>query len=191
MSLYSLQYADDPGPSTQTSYSLIELPPAFAKAANERDLSNGVLASLTIKGQPSDEAVLCTQNTTYNIRSVQNSNSLLLCQASTSSSTSGSNKGKKVEVQTTLHQTLELEPTIPKLEKISDLLRGQEWIPEDDVEEERQPKVTRSSLFYVCVSQRRKTRRYTFEDVIDLVPASDAQIENALKGKRVLIIDGG
>lgn len=147
MSKHTFRYADAPSTSSQVSYSLVALPPALAKAVNERDSGGGVLASLTIKGQPSDEAVLCTKNTTYNVRAVQSSNSILICEASTSAATdttrSNNGKGKAVEVQTTLHQTLELGLAIPKLERIGELLRGQEWEPEEEEEEDssRQPKV--------------------------------------------------
>lgn len=147
MSKHDLRYADAHRLPSQVSYSLVALPPVLAKAADDRDSSKNILASLTIKGQPTDEAVLCTQDTTYNLRAVQSSNSILICEASTSGSPSSNGKGKEVQVYTTLHQTLELDLTIPKLERISELLRGQEW-SQDELEENeqehlaRQPKVS-------------------------------------------------
>lgn len=141
-SKHALRYADAPSTSSQISYSLIALPPALAKAVNERDCSSNILASLTIKGQPTDEAVLCTQDATYNLRAVQSSNSILICEASTSAASSSNGKGKEVEVKTTLHQTLELDLAIPKLERIGELLKGQEWSPEEEDEAGRQPKVS-------------------------------------------------
>lgn len=142
MTKHTLRYADAPSTSSQVSYSLVALPPALAKAVNERDLSNNVLATLTIKGQPTDEAVLCTQDTTYNLRAVQSSNSILVCEASTSKAGTLNGKGKEVEVRTTLHQTLELDLAILKLDRIGDLLKGQEWSPEEEEEAARQPKVS-------------------------------------------------
>lgn len=144
MSRLNLRYADAPATSSQVSYSLVALPPALAKAVNERDSGGGILASLTIKGQPTDEAVLCTSDTTYNIRAVQSSNSILICEASTSVAASSKGKGKEAEVKTTLHQTLELDLTIPKLDRISELLKGQEWNPDEAEESGRQPKVSLS-----------------------------------------------
>lgn len=38
--------------------------------------------------------------------------------------------------------------------------------------------------------QRKRAKRYTLEDVLDLVPASDAQIEAALSARRILEIEG-
>lgn len=150
MSKHTFRYADAPSTSSQVSYSLVALPAALARAVNERDSGGGVLASLTIKGQPTDEAVLCTKDTTYNLRAVQSSNSILICEASTSAAgaaaagttTRSNGKGKEVEIKTTLHQTLELDLAIPKLERISELLRGQEWSPEEEEEDNvRQVKV--------------------------------------------------
>lgn len=145
MTRHILRYADLPSSSSQLSYSLVALPPALAKAINERDSGDNVLASLMIKGQPTDEAVLCTQDTTYNLRAVQSSNSILICETSTSGSAATSGKGKEVQVKTTLHQTLELDLAIPKLERIGEILKGQEWSPEDEEEQDavRQPKVSR------------------------------------------------
>lgn len=148
-SIYTLVYADAPHRSaaaavasssrehgssktvTTTSYSLVELSPALAKHASslttttptDYAIKDSILGRLVIKGQPHDDAVLCTHDTTYNIRAVQNSNSLLLCQP---------DKGKRVAIQDTLHQTLELEMVVPKLERLSGLLRGQEWSPDED-----------------------------------------------------------
>lgn len=149
MSKHVFRYANAPSTSSQVSYSLVALPPALAKAVNERDSNGGVLASLTIKGQPTDEAVLCTRDTTYNVRAVQSSNSILICEASTSAAASSNGKGKAVEVQTTLHQTLELDLAIPKLERISELLKGQEWSPEATEDDERQQKV--GLLYFISV----------------------------------------
>lgn len=163
MSTYSLKYTTSQKElGNQVSYSLVELPAALAKAADGRDLDDSLLATLTIKGQPTDEAVLCTCDTTYNVRSVKSSNSLLVCKPSTSTAvqepnlasslyakaqsdnetkTTTSRKGKSVEVQTTLHQTLELEIAIPKLDRLSELLKDQHWSPDEANEGDRQSKV--------------------------------------------------
>jgi len=125
MASYTLQFPEESTSSTIT-YSLVELPPTISSLISG---INGDSSGLVIKGQPSDDAVLCTPSATYNIRSVQNSNSLLLCRPS---------KGKKVDIQTTLHQTLELDLTVPKLERITDILKGQEWSPEEQAEDEHE-----------------------------------------------------
>lgn len=151
---YTLQFAE-PSSSSQAivTYSLVELPPAIASllfsphsSSSSSSPSSLVPSQLVIKGQPSDDAVLCTQSSTYNIRSVQNSNSLLLCRPSTSASVGDSDpfldestaesdrkkqKKRRIEIESTLHQTLELELAVPKLDNISAILKGQEWSPEE------------------------------------------------------------
>ena len=130
MSAYTLRFDDAPTSSSLVNYSLVELPAALALSSP--DGRSSVSDTLVIKGQPSDDAVLCTSHSTYNIRAVKNSNSLLLCRPS---------KGKKLEIQSTLHQTLELEVTVPKLDRIADLLRGQEWHPEEAGDFQRKVKL--------------------------------------------------
>ena len=167
MTTYTLRYALEGSASASSSssssgiatYSLVELPAALAAAAksalSSSDASSSILSKLVIKGQPNDDAVLCTDDTTYTMRSVQNSNSLLLCRPQLSGSGSkgegkGKGKGKKraaadyLNIESTLHQTLELDLCVPRLEKIGDLLRGQEWTLEIN-EEERQEQLERGS----------------------------------------------
>lgn len=81
---------------------------------------------LTIKGRPSDEAVLCTSSKTYAIRSVQISNELVLFAPTTSA---GSLVGEKrgLEVKDTLHELLELSECVPRTGRIEGVLKGQEW----------------------------------------------------------------
>ena len=124
MTMYDLCFDAEPSSASQISYSLVELPPALA-ASLDIDIQVGCSSSSwVIKGQPSDDAVLCTSDETYNIRSVKNSNSLLLC---CQQDVIAGNKRQKLDIQTTLHQTLELEKTLPKLDVILQLLRDQEW----------------------------------------------------------------
>ena len=169
MTTYTLRYAlegsaSSSSSSTITTYSLVELPAALAAAAksiasSSKDASsssadNNILSKLVIKGQPNDDAVLCTDDTTYTMRSVQNSNSLLLCRPRAAGAGAGKDngkgKGKKrattdhLNIESTLHQTLELDLCVPRLEKIGELLRGQEWSLEVN-EEERQEQLEHGS----------------------------------------------
>lgn len=78
--------------------------------------------SFSIKGNSEDDAVLCTANKTYTIRSVVLSNSVLVATA-----------GEKhdlpptVVVRDQLNEVLELVPSIPRLHKLDTLLRGKEY----------------------------------------------------------------
>lgn len=162
--VYTVRYANDAaGPSLagetpmSTTYSLVELPAVLlaslqaaskeASTSSSSASSSYIPSDLVIKGQPSDDAVLCTRDSTYNLRAVKNSNSLLLCKP-TGTSTSkekGKEKATGLEIESTLHQTLELELVVPKLDRIGELLRGSEWSP-DIAEEERAAKKVRHAI---------------------------------------------
>ena len=154
-STFTLRYADAPAASTSsssspamaTSYSLVELPPALLagiqkQASTSTSFLSTLPTDLVIKGQPSDDAVLCTQDATYNLRAVKNSNSLMLCKPT--SKDKGKGKASSLEIESTLHQTLELELVVPKLDRIGELLKGSDWSPEI-AEEERTAKKVRTS----------------------------------------------
>lgn len=86
-----------------------------------------------IKGGPEDDAVLCTSDKTYNIRSVTLSNSVLL--VSPCPHIDGSEENQ-VFIQDSLNELLELVPAVPKLHRMNVLLREHEWEEgheEDDV----------------------------------------------------------
>lgn len=153
--MFTLRYADDPavaptpasagGTPMTTSYSLVELPAALLASVQSTSkeasssVSSSVRSDLVIKGQPTDDAVLCTRDATYNLRAVKNSNSLLLCRPAVNDK--GKGKASNLEIETTLHQTLELELVVPKLDRIAELLRGSEWSLEVAEEERVSKKV--------------------------------------------------
>lgn len=87
-----------------------------------------VRLSLMIKGGPEDDAVLCTANKTYNIRSVTLSNAVLVV----SPDVDGSED--QVVIQDSLNELLELVPTVPKLHRMNILLKEHVW--EEGQEEE-------------------------------------------------------
>jgi sister chromatid cohesion protein DCC1 len=72
-----------------------------------------------IKGHTSDDAVLCTSDKTYALRSVVLSNTTLVV---TSEYAPG-----HVVIRDQLNELLELVPVIPKLHKLTSLLRGMEY----------------------------------------------------------------
>jgi sister chromatid cohesion protein DCC1 len=77
---------------------------------------------LSIKGQSGEDAVLCTDDATYAIRSVVLSNSILVVTPQPESDT--------VVIRDQVNEILELTPAVPKLHKLSALLKGREY---DDV----------------------------------------------------------
>jgi len=103
--------------------------------------------SLMIKGGPEDDAVLCTSDKTYNIRSVTLSNSVLL--VSPSAHIDGSEN--QVVIQDSLNELLELVPAVPKLHRLNVLLKEHEWEEgheEDDDESFRTVSTGNRSYIY-------------------------------------------
>ena len=72
--------------------------------------------------------MLCTQDRTYSIRSISLSNSLLVVTPpSDTSSLDASLEDGTVVVRDQINEILELTPVVPKLHKLSALLRGKEY----------------------------------------------------------------
>ena len=94
--------------------------------------------SLTVKGQPDEDAVLCTNDKTYALRSVALSNSALVV---TSSAFDSSSEREAVFIRDELHEILEITPTVPKLHKLGDLLRGREYDELDEPDSESKVRV--------------------------------------------------
>ena len=86
-----------------------------------------LISSLSIKGGPDEDAVLCTSDKTYTIRSVVLSNSVLVVTPSADLATGPNNDMPRIEVQESLSEILELAPTVPKLHRLRGLLRGMQW----------------------------------------------------------------
>lgn len=94
---------------------------------------------LIINGRHNDEAVLSTQDKTHALREVSQSNSLLLCAIDDRRADGGSRGGKASSKQMTMKvnisSVLELSQIVPRLDRVSTLLRGSAY--EGDEEEKR------------------------------------------------------
>ncbi|GAA5990274.1 hypothetical protein JCM10908_005905 [Rhodotorula pacifica] len=77
----------------------------------------------------------------------------------------------RIEIETILHETLELVPTVARLEKLPGLLRGTEYTGED-------------------ATAMGADKLYTFETLRSRLPASDAEIRSALSRHRVITHNG-
>ncbi|TFY64603.1 hypothetical protein EVG20_g5889 [Dentipellis fragilis] len=142
---FDLQYHTDS--SGQGNYRLLELPPDLLQLI-ESSVDNNL--EFTIKGAPEDDAVLCTADRTYALRAVVLSNSVLVVtppsSSPSSSPTSGPTSksphehghGHAVVIRESLGEILELQPTVPRLQRLRGLLRGMEWGEgaEDEEDEE-------------------------------------------------------
>lgn len=123
---------------TKPTYSLLTLTPALLALLN----SPSTASSLEIRGHKGDAAVLCTPTQTFSLRGVQNSNSLLLCSGGVGErfGEDGGEVGDvrmrervegTIEIATTLHETLEVVPTVARTDRLAELLKGSEYEGED------------------------------------------------------------
>lgn len=129
--------------SSLLSYRLLELPPDLLKLFEEGDLPPG---SLTIKGRPDDDAVLCTPTSTYAIRSIAVSNTIAVLTPSViSSSEEAAPPGTlaanppaisehRLVIRDQLHELLELLPAMPRLSQLDELLQETSYDDDDAVE---------------------------------------------------------
>ncbi|KAI0093396.1 sister chromatid cohesion protein Dcc1 [Irpex rosettiformis] len=152
------------------AFRLLELPPELCKLVEE-----STNAKLTIRGQPDEDAVLCTPERTYSLRSVVLSNSVLVV-------TPTSNP-QDVVIRRQIHEILEPVPCLPRLQKLSTLLRGREYDEGHEEDEEiGEDEEGRPVSF--------KKPRFTYDDARGILQASDFELEKCLKDRRILVLNG-
>ncbi|PWY99178.1 hypothetical protein BCV70DRAFT_201385 [Testicularia cyperi] len=131
------------------------------------------LERLTIKGRYDDQAVLTTDTQTFALRSVSQSNSLLLCNiaADPSSTSSSSGSAPVLLLKSNVTDTLELHPVVPRLERLVGLLRASRYEGEDAVP---QPGM----------------RMYTLKQVRSIVQASPVELDRGMDQHHIVQLDG-
>lgn len=94
--------------------------------------------SLVINGRHHDEAVLCTESRTYALREVSQSNSLLLCSINRGhpDGTEKRDKAPTLVLHNNISSLLEMAPVVPRLERISSLLKDSMYAG-DDAEQDK------------------------------------------------------
>ncbi|KAF9446941.1 hypothetical protein P691DRAFT_803234 [Macrolepiota fuliginosa MF-IS2] len=156
------------------TFKLLELPPELAQLIDTTVQNSSV--TFTVKGQPNEDAVLCTQDKTYTLRSVALSNSVLVVTApSSGSSIDNVNGGEPAVIRDELHEILELLPTVPRLHRLIGLLRGREYDESDETS---------------YSDSQKNPNFYSYQDAKSEIQASDTELERGLKEKRILIING-
>ncbi|KAJ4478207.1 sister chromatid cohesion protein Dcc1 [Lentinula aciculospora] len=171
----------------QGSYKLLELPPELYKLLEESLSSEGgpSASSFYIKGQPGEDAVLCTQDKTYAIRSVSLSNSILVVTSppdSDVSSESEDNSFPNIIIRDQLHEILELTQAIPKLHKLNTLLKGREY-GEDEEDNDDGMNVEQVH------DGSQDIRDFTYTDAQAMIQASEAELNRGLRERRILRIN--
>lgn len=98
--------------------------------------------SLTIKGHANDDAVLCTRDKTFTMRSVVLSNTILIVSPIPDGPTSNL-IDDTVVIRDQLNEVIELVSIVPKLHKLSAIIRDRQYDEgEDDNNIQEDDKVT-------------------------------------------------
>lgn len=179
---------------------LLELPPDVLAALREGD-------RVVVRGDRSEEAVLCTGNRTYEVKMADTSNTLLIVPDLTvpsdpdfQCSDEGTVLHRSREVSACLSAYLELRPCPPKTSKLKQLLsqcpyRGEEFEaksdPRDEYSEASDPRRVGSKENSTEKARKKNgPNRYTFEELLDCVRASEGELVQALDRLEACLIDG-
>lgn len=183
---FELSYS---APQNHHTYSLLELSPALLEQIEKGE------TRLDIVGLPSDESVMTTEADTLALRSVRSSNTMLLCQPSTSKQATNQ-EPSRLHSLASLNQTLDLVPVRPRVERIEELLRGQEWSNSDPTDYrpvtsfvflKRVRNIADLRLLLSCF-QSKKHKAYSEENLLDVVQASPKQLSDYLQKAHILQI---
>ena len=141
-------------------YRLLELPPELDEA-----ITKGLDAPLTIHGRLVDDAALATQDATYAVRQMSQTNSLLLCGPAP----------REGNIELDMHHNatdiLELVPMPARLDRLPELLADSEYAGEHA-----------DSLL--------RARKYTPREVRSVVQASAREFDAGLRENHVVLLDG-
>ncbi|XP_013396721.1 sister chromatid cohesion protein DCC1 isoform X2 [Lingula anatina] len=137
-----------------------------------RMLSNG--DRLTIRGDKTDSAVVCTNRKTFEIKEAETSNSVLILPDLLLPEKLGE---KEIiiekEVSAILYNYFELRPIKPRLKKMKELLEENVYSGPECEEDENH-----------------HGRKYSYADLKELVQASEGEIQEGLKALQAVEIDG-
>ncbi|PFH52789.1 hypothetical protein AMATHDRAFT_139314 [Amanita thiersii Skay4041] len=148
------------------SYRLVELPVDLCNVI-EPALNASDPLHLCIKGQRDEDAVLCTQDKTYSLRSVVLSNTILIV------TPSPDDESTSVDIRDQVTNILELAPCVPKLQKLDSLLKGRVY-----------------DEGCIDVDDQVVGNKVTYDDARSSVQASDSELALALENRRILMING-
>ncbi|KAH9914022.1 sister chromatid cohesion protein Dcc1 [Fomitopsis serialis] len=174
------------------AFKLLELPPDLCKLVESKPEEPSrytsssrfqylISVQLVNRGDPDEDAVLCTADKTYTTRSIVLSISVTVATAGIGEDTSTDEPsyltGTKVRDQ--LNEILELVPSVPRLHKLDVLLRGKEYDEGQEGDDD----------MYMDEFEVGK-RKFTYEEAMATLQASDIELDQGLKKRRVLILNG-
>ncbi|EFI27719.1 hypothetical protein CC1G_00363 [Coprinopsis cinerea okayama7 len=158
------------------SFKLLELSQELA-ALVETAIKNSDPLSLNIKGNSNEDAVLCTRDKTYTIRSVDLSNTLLIVTPPEDAAHSLELAGRDdtVVIRDQINEILELAPAVPKIQKLISRIRSREYGEDQEDEDE--------------TDDLDNEARFTYEQAQEEIQASDVELDSCLKQRRILVIN--
>ncbi|ODN73982.1 hypothetical protein L202_07476 [Cryptococcus amylolentus CBS 6039] len=168
----------------EETYQLLELPPEILKQVEALDGAEPF--PLTIKGRPSDDATICTPNATFQLRTIGISNSLLVCRSAAEDTDVflrrhvGEEAKETLHISDTCHQVFECLPIAPNLERIRAVLRPSAWEGMDSSLGKRKRDEKNGKV----------VKRWTKEQLKSVVQASDRELEDGLRERNVVEVDG-
>ncbi|WVQ96516.1 hypothetical protein IAU59_003621 [Kwoniella sp. CBS 9459] len=195
----------------EETYQLLELPPEILKQVEslkgkEKELgggsgAGGAVFPLTIKGRPSDDAVLCTPTTTFQLRTVGISNSLLVCRTPQTQSTANDDRSSStplasdrptLQLRDTCHQILECVPIAANLERIRTILRDSAWegLGSSSTSLGKRKRGQKAENGNCNGKGGRAGRTWTRDQLASVIQASDAELERGLKERNVVEVEG-
>ena len=100
-------------------------------------LTDRTLSRLTIKGQSNEDAVLCTADKTFSMRSIGLSNTVLVVTPVPDVCASDFAEDALI-IRDQLNEIIELVPAVPKLHKLAAVIRDRQYGEgqEDDIEQD-------------------------------------------------------
>uniref|UniRef100_A0A0D9WC51 Sister chromatid cohesion protein DCC1 n=1 Tax=Leersia perrieri TaxID=77586 RepID=A0A0D9WC51_9ORYZ len=141
---------------------------------------------VTVRGHPEEEAVLCTPSATYAMKFVGNSNSVFLIPPGESAAPTIRPDGLNTEgdvasatdavasIIKVASGNMELVRTAPRLDKLRKLLNERPYVLDEDLGSDLQ----------------QKKGLYTWQDLCELVQASDGELSEELSSLSAVEIDG-
>ncbi|OVA02486.1 Sister chromatid cohesion protein Dcc1 [Macleaya cordata] len=136
---------------------------------------------VTVRGEPNEDAVLCTHSTTYALKFVGNSNSVFLIppsDLSLSNSNDEKNESANAYVLKVAPGNMELVEVAPRLGKLKSLLIENPYRSDEDCMEDMEE------------VEREKVGLYRWEDLVDRIQASDEELRAELKALSAVEING-
>ncbi|KAI0829916.1 sister chromatid cohesion protein Dcc1 [Trametes gibbosa] len=181
MAEFDLRFAST-SRSDAGSFKLLELPPDLCNLI-ERVPEGTAPPRFTIKGASDEDAVFCTAEKTYTVRSVVLSNSVCVVTRDPGDVDADliSESLEEVVIRDQLSEIIELVPSVPRLHRLTGLLRGREY---DDCHEDEE---LMSDDDEGCISVRTSL---TYGDALGTIQASDTELDRGLRDRRVLILRG-